>query len=250
LIRVAEFAGAVALVTGAASGIGRAIALAFAREGAALVLADRDAAGGETVAAEIADGGGDAFFVTCDVADPRDAEALMQAALRRLGRVHHACNNAGITTLADSWDEAVMLRLMAVNLNGVLFGMKHQIAHMRVSGGGTIVNTASIAGLSSAGTVEYCASKHGVVGLTRSAGVRYAREGVRINAVCPGVIETAMTRPLIENDAVRPMLEQFAPLGRFGRAEEVAEAVLFLSSPRSSFIVGHALPVDGGYMAR
>jgi len=211
------------------------------------VLADRDAEGGAALAAEI---GGDSFFVRCDVADPGHADRLMQAALGRYGRVHHACNNAGITTLADGWEEAVMLRLMAVNLNGVLFGMKHQITHMRAAGGGTIVNTASVAGLSAAGTVEYCASKHGVVGLTRSAGVRYAKDGVRINAVCPGVIETAMTRPLIENEAVRPYLEQMAPLGRFGRAEEVAEAVLFLSSPRSSFIVAHALPVDGGYMAR
>lgn len=244
---MAEFAGAVALVTGAASGIGRAIALAFARESASLVLADRDIEAGTAVAKQI---GRDAMFVACDVSDPASAEALMQAALSRFGRVHHACNNAGITTLADSWDVAKMLRVMEVNLNGVLFGMKHQIAHMSAAGGGTIVNTASIAGLSSSGTVEYCASKHGVVGLTRSAGVRYAKEGIRINAVCPGVIETAMTRPLLENDAVRPALEQFSPLGRCGRPEEVADAVLFLSSPRSSFIVGHALPVDGGYMAR
>ncbi|MEJ0048399.1 MAG: glucose 1-dehydrogenase, partial [Rhodospirillales bacterium] len=247
---VAEFRGAVALVTGAASGIGRAIALAFAREGAALVLADLDETGGAAVAAEIAAGGGEALFVACDVAEPPDADRLMEAALRRHGKVQHACNNAGITTLADSWDEAVMLRLVSVNLNGVLFGMKRQILHMRASGGGTIVNTASIAGLSAAGTVEYCASKHGVVGLTRSAGVRYAREGVRINAVCPGVIDTPMTEALIGNEMVRPLMEQMVPLGRFGQPEDVAEAVLFLSSPRSSFIVGHALPVDGGYMAR
>jgi NAD(P)-dependent dehydrogenase (short-subunit alcohol dehydrogenase family) len=242
-----EFAEKIALITGAAQGIGRATALAFAREGAKLVLADTDQAAGDALAAEI---GTEAIFVTTDVANPTDAAALMQAALARFGRVDHAFNNAGITTYTDDWDETAMLRVLAVNVNGVIFGMQHQIKQMLAQGGGTIVNTASVAGLTGAGTADYVASKHGVVGLTRAAGVRYAARGVRVNAVCPGVIETAMTAPLMADAAMRPRLEAMAPIGRIGTPEDVAEAVLFLSSPRSSFIVAHALPVDGGYMAR
>jgi len=137
-----------------------------------------------------------------------------------------------------------------VNLNGVMFAMGAQIAHMVAMGGGTIVNTASVAGLTASGTAEYVASKHGVVGLTRAAGVRYAAAGLRINCVCPGVIETAMIAPVLENDALRPRVQAMVPMGRFGRPEEVAEAVLFLSSARASFIVAHALTVDGGFLAR
>jgi NAD(P)-dependent dehydrogenase (short-subunit alcohol dehydrogenase family) len=242
-----EFAGKVALVTGAAQGIGRATALAFAREGASLVLADMDTSAGAALAAEIGDA---AIFVTTDVANPADAAALMQAALARFGRVDHAFNNAGISTYTDDWDPAAMLRVLGVNLHGVMFGMQHQIKQMLAQGGGTIVNTASVAGLTGAGTAEYVASKHGVVGLTRAAGIRYASRGVRVNAVCPGVIETAMTAPLMADAAMLPRLQAMTPLGRIGTPEEVAEAVLFLSSPRSSFIVAHALPVDGGFMAR
>jgi NAD(P)-dependent dehydrogenase (short-subunit alcohol dehydrogenase family) len=244
-----EFSNQVALVTGAASGIGRATALAFAREGAALILADMSEKGA-ALAAEINEAGGNALFVPTDVSDPAQAEALMRVALARHPRIHHAFNNAGITTYIDTWDEEAMLRVIAVNLHGVMFGMKHQIAHMLEAGGGTIVNTASIAGLSAAGTVEYCASKHGVVGVTRAAAVRYAPAGIRINAVCPGVIETDMTRPLLGDASIREKLHAMVPMGRLGRAEEIAEVVLFLSSPRASFITGHALAVDGGTMAR
>ena len=245
-----EFTGKVALVTGAAAGIGHATALAFAHAGARLVLADRDEEAGAQLAADIIAAGGEAIFVPTDVSDPADAAALMQAALARFGRVDHAFNNAGVSTYTDDWDPGQMLRVLAVNLHGVMFGMQHQIAQMLAQGGGTIVNTASVAGLTGAGTAEYVASKHGVVGLTRAAGVRYAARGVRVNAVCPGVIETAMTAPLVADAAMRPRLQSMVPIGRFGTPQDVAEAVLFLSSPRSAFIVAHALPVDGGYMAR
>jgi NAD(P)-dependent dehydrogenase (short-subunit alcohol dehydrogenase family) len=245
-----EFSNKVALVTGAAAGIGRETALAFAGAGAALVLADRDAAAGEAVAETIRGAGGEALFVATDVADPEAAAALMQHALARFGRVDHAFNNAGITTYAETWDEAAMLRVLAVNLHGVMFGMKHQIAHMVAQGGGTIVNTASIAGLRAAGTAEYVASKHGVLGLTREAGVRYAAQGVRINAVCPGVIETDMTAPLLGDADIKARLQAMVPIGRMGTPRDVADAVLFLSSPRASFIVAQALTVDGGHTAR
>jgi NAD(P)-dependent dehydrogenase (short-subunit alcohol dehydrogenase family) len=245
-----EFTNKVALVTGAAAGIGRATALAFAEAGAAVVLADRDVAAGQAVAETIRGAGGETLFVEVDVADPASAAALMQSALGRFGRVDHAFNNAGVTTYSETWDEAAMLRVLAVNLHGVMFGMKHQIAHMVAHGGGTIVNTASIAALRAAGTAEYVASKHGVLGLTREAGVRYAAQGVRINAVCPGVIETDMTAPLLDNDDIRARLQEMVPIGRLGTPRDVAEAVLFLSSPRASFIVAQALTVDGGHTAR
>ena len=224
--------------------------MAFAEAGAALVLADCDAAAGQAVAETIRAAGGEALFVATDVADSASAIALMQAALARYGRVDHAFNNAGVTTYAETWDEAAMLRVLAVNLHGVMFGMKHQIAQMLTQGGGTIVNTASIAALRAAGTAEYVASKHGVLGLTREAGVRYAAQGVRINAVCPGVIETDMTAPLLDNDDIRARLQEMVPIGRLGTPRDVAEAVLFLSSPRASFIVAQALTVDGGHTAR
>jgi NAD(P)-dependent dehydrogenase (short-subunit alcohol dehydrogenase family) len=245
-----EFTNKVALVTGAAAGIGRATALAFAEAGAAVVLADRDVAAGQAVAETIRGAGGETLFVEVDVADPASAAALMQSALGRFGRVDHAFNNAGVTTYSETWDEAAMLRVLAVNLHGVMFGMKHQIAQMLAQGGGTIVNTASIAALRAAGTAEYVASKHGVLGLTREAGVRYAAQGVRINAVCPGVIETDMTAPLLDNDDIRARLQEMVPIGRLGTPRDVAEAVLFLSSPRASFIVAQALTVDGGHTAR
>jgi NAD(P)-dependent dehydrogenase (short-subunit alcohol dehydrogenase family) len=246
---MAEFTGQVALITGAAAGIGRATALAFAAAGAALVLADTSDAAA-ALAAEITAGGGDALFVRTDVSDASQAEALMRAALARHRRIHVAFNNAGITSYIDTWDEAAMLRVIAVNLHGVMFAMKHQVAHMLEHGGGAIVNTASIAGLSAAGTVEYCASKHGVVGVTRAAAVRYAPGGLRINAVCPGVIETDMTRPLLADAAIRDRLHAMVPMGRLGRAEEIADVVLFLASSRASFITGQAIVVDGGSMAK
>jgi NAD(P)-dependent dehydrogenase (short-subunit alcohol dehydrogenase family) len=244
-----RFEGRVALVTGAAGGIGRAAALAFAHAGASLVLADVAEAGGEETAEMARAHGVQTLFQRTDVSVSAEVADLVRAGVARFGRLDHAFNNAGVTSTADDWDEERMLRMLSINLNGVMFGMKHQIAQMLAQGGGTIVNNASVAGLSAAGTAEYVASKHGVVGLTRAAGVRYARQGVRINAVCPGVIDTDMTRPLMQDAVLKARIEGMCPIGRVGQPQEVADAVLWLSSPDSSFVVAHALPVDGGFMA-
>lgn len=251
----AEFAGKTVLITGAAGGIGRATALAFARLGARLVLGDANGAGLQETEILVRAEGADAIGQICNVAVEADAVSLVAQAVQHFGRLDHAFNNAGVTTYIETWDTDAWGRVLGINLNGVMFGLKHQIAQFlaqREAGGtgGTIVNTASIAGLSGAGTAEYVASKHAVVGLSRAAGVRYAPLGIRVNAVCPGVIETAMTQPLLENDDIRPMVLAMCPIGRAGRADEVADAVVFLSSSRASFIAGHALAVDGGYMAR
>jgi len=245
-----EFTGHTAFITGAGAGIGRATALAFARAGANLILGDlnEDALTETQTLAESL--GALTVAKITNVANEPEVAALLAAGLEVFPRLDHAFNNAGITTYVETWDLSEIEKVMAVNFNGVVYGMKHQIGQFQAQGTpGTIVNTASIAGLSGAGTAEYCASKHAVIGLTRSAGVRNAPLGIRINAVCPGVIETSMTAPLLANDAIRPMILQMCPIGRVGRPEEIADAVLFLSSPRASFIIGHALPVDGGYMA-
>jgi len=247
--------GKIALITGAASGIGRATAFAMAAEGARLALCDRDAAGGRAVAEAIATAGTDCRFYPLDVAERAAVNATFERVLADFGGLDCAFNNAGIAgddrLVADSTDEA-WDRMIAVNLTGVWSCLRCEIAAMLPRGGGAIVNTASVAGLVGwRGAAAYSASKHGVIGLTRSAAIEYARQGIRVNAVCPGVIETAMSAGLAEDvSGVRDKLLRKHPVGRFGAAEEVARAVVWLCSDASTFTTGTTLTVDGGYTAR
>jgi NAD(P)-dependent dehydrogenase (short-subunit alcohol dehydrogenase family) len=247
-----DFDGQVALVTGAASGMGLATARAFARAGAAVVLADLDQDAVDNAAKQLTAAGHQATGVVCDVADEDQAAAMVQRTVDTYGRLDMAFNNAGIQAPpTDAADETAenFDRVNAVNLRGVWAAQKHELRRMRTQGSGAIVNCSSLGGL--VGLPEraaYHASKHGVIGLTKSAAVEYAPRGIRINAVCPGTVETPMVSDMLESqaDAMAEILKQ-QPIGRLGRAEEIAEAVLWLCSPGASFVLGVALPVDGGF---
>ncbi|MCF4978782.1 MULTISPECIES: SDR family oxidoreductase [Pseudomonas] len=248
------FSGQVALVTGAANGIGRATALAFAGEGLKVVVADLDVAGGEGTVALIREVGGEAVFVRCNVTLEADVKNLMQQVLNSYGRLDYAFNNAGIEIeqgrLADgTLDE--FDAIMGVNVKGVWLCMKYQLPLLLAQGGGAIVNTASVAGLGAAPKMSiYAASKHAVIGLTKSAAIEYAKKKIRVNAVCPAVIDTDMFRRAYEAD---PRKAEFAaamhPVGRIGTVAEIASAVLYLCSDGAAFTTGHALAVDGGATA-
>jgi NAD(P)-dependent dehydrogenase (short-subunit alcohol dehydrogenase family) len=249
-----SFDGKVALVTGAAGGIGRAAALAFGRAGASVVVADLSAEGGQQTADLIREAGGKALFVKANVAIASEVDAMVAAGVAQFGRIDCAFNNAGIEEehlpLGES-DEAAFDRIMAVNVKGVWLCMKYQIRQMLKQGGGAIVNTASVAGLVGAPTQPiYAASKHAVVGLTKTAAVEYGRAGIRVNSVCPGVINTLMLTRALEREPEREKrMRKIHPIGRFGEADEIANAALWLCSDQASFVTGHQLAVDGGLTA-
>ncbi len=247
------FQNKVAIVTGATSGIGRDTALAFARDGAKVVVAGRREAEGAEVVAAIKSAGGEALFVKTDVSVEADAKNLVEKTLAAYGRLDFAFNNAGIyadigpvTTATSQLYE----KTFGINVAGVLYGMKYQIPAMLSSGGGSIVNNASALGLSVIpGAAVYNASKFAVIGLTKTAAVEFSAQGVRVNAVCPAVVETDINASARGDTNSHDFLLSKHPIGRFGKVEEISAAVLFLCSPGASFTTGVALPVDGAFTA-
>ena len=249
-----RLAGKVGLVTGGSSGIGRAAAIAMAREGARVVVADRAADGGDETIRRIKGEGGEARFLRVDVTKAEDVRALVGEAVSAYGRLDCAFNNAGVPgaeALTADYPEDAWDHVLAVNLTAVWRCMREEIHQMLRQGGGAIVNTASVAGLRGLRRASaYVAAKHGVVGLTKTAALEYARSGLRINAVCPGFIHTGMTQPFIDRPGVLDRVSHVEPVGRIGQPEEVAAAVVWLCSDAASFVTGLAMPVDGGLTAR
>lgn len=247
-----DFKGKVALVTGGSFGIGRATAIAFARAGAQVVIADIES-NRDTLRA-IKQAGGDSLFMQCDVSKPDQVQSMIKEIIKKFGRLDFAFNNAGIEgdngplqeCALENWD-----RVLNVNLKSIFLCMKAQIPLMRSQGSGVIINCASVAGMMGfINLPAYVASKHGVIGLTRAAALENAKQGIRINAICPGVIKTPMVDRVTKGDpAVEASYTAMEPVGRMGQPEEIAAAVLWLCSPESGFVTGAAIPIDGGMTA-
>lgn len=251
---MADFDEKVALVTGASSGIGRAVALHFARGGARVVVSDVSADGGEETVSLIAREGGEARFIRADVARPEDCEALVRSTEEAYGRLDIACNNAGISGEAAPTGEYSIegwRQVIEINLSGIFYCMRYEIPAMLRAGGGSIVNLGSILGqVGFAGSPAYVSAKHGMEGLTQTAALEYGSQGIRVNAVGPGFIRTPLIADLENDPQSYEMLVSLHPLGRLGEAEEVAEVVGFVSSERASFVNGAYYAVDGGFLAR
>jgi len=249
-----DVSGKTAFITGGASGIGRATACAFARAGAKVMIVDLQEAGLKETANLVEELGGEVATITADVTDAASVKAAVAATVDRFGSLDCAHNNAGLfapTAELAEFDEAIARRIMDVNYWGVFHCMRAQIPVMLRQAGGSIVNTASGAGLIGvAGMAAYCGSKHAVVGLTRASAVEYASRGIRINSVCPGVVETPMVDSLIGTNAGRVAMAALHPIGRFARPAEIADVVLWLSSSAASFVVGASISVDGGSTAQ
>jgi NAD(P)-dependent dehydrogenase (short-subunit alcohol dehydrogenase family) len=248
-----NFADKVAIVTGGSTGIGRATSLLFARSGAKVVIGDVNPEGRETVAT-IEREGGAALFVETDVRNAKQVEHLVNAAVETYGGLHFAFNNAGVlpaaALLADV-EEAAFDQVVAVDLKGVFLSMKYEIQYMLKAGGGAIVNNASIAGMiADPGISAYVAAKHAVIGLSKAAAIEYASQGIRINALAPGLVETGMTKHWFEDENIRGHLLGNTPIGRAAQPEEMADMVLLLCSDSASFAAGQVFVVDGGYTAR
>ncbi len=243
----------VALVTGAGSGIGRAIALSYAKEGAKVVVSDINENGGNETVSLIQQAGGDAFFVKADTSSAEANEALVKQTLDHYGALHISCNNAGIggpSAPVGEYEIAAWDKVIGINLSGVFYGMHYQIPAILQSGGGSVVNIASILGqVGFANSSAYVAAKHGVVGLTKNAGLEYGTKGVRVNAVGPAFISTPLISQNMNQEAIDALSAKHA-MNRLGTPEEVAEIVLWLSSDKASFVTGAYYAVDGGYLAQ
>ena len=239
------------LITGGASGIGRAAAEAFAREGAMVMIADRDQAGAEMVACQLRAGGAVADWVAVDVQEAASCVHMVTHVVSSFGALHVAFNNAAVPSVLYAEFEDIAVadwdRTLGVNLNGIFYAMKAQVPAMRASGGGAIINTGSMMSARTApGMASYIAGKHGVVGLTQAAARDLIRHGIRVNAICPGYVDTAMLAPVLAQEEARTALEESIPIGRIALPEEIANAVLFLASEEASYFVGATMRADGG----
>lgn len=248
-----ELKGKTAIITGAGSGIGKAIALLYAQEGAKIVVSDLNEQGGNETLKEIQSAGGEAIFVKADTSQPGDCERMVKETLQKFGALHIAVNNAGIggpiqpvgEYPIDGWNKVI-----AINLSGVFYGMRYQLPAMLAAGGGSIVNVASILGkVGTKGSAAYVAAKHGVVGLTEAAALEYATQGIRINSIGPGYILTPLVTHSLDEATIKA-LAGLHPMQRLGKVEEVAALALWLNSDKASFVTGSYYNVDGGYLAQ